>query len=280
MATIPRKNDVLFGKGTAINTHHGNQRFRSMVEVHKPKFCQSKKMEKRKIGMSIINEFYKLGGSFLMEDPNSRRETNKEGGGNAMNRGTGVNNTIQANPANVDDLVVDPLILKKVWVCVERDVAIKKVMHRLRENKVNVSQKHQLAEREKLVLHPPDTKSSEKNLVVPTKVDVADETRRVTQLEYAKAGSRIEKEETKVESSSQQNHTVKSLAEYPIPVSTQSALQPAVKHSISMMESLPSALAPTIHAPVPVSIQYWIRSAVGLSLSSDDYLKGAVNLSW
>mmetsp|Transcript_12564 Transcript_12564/g.27248 ORF Transcript_12564/g.27248 Transcript_12564/m.27248 type:complete len:1558 (+) Transcript_12564:111-4784(+) len=313
MVIVPRKNDVLLGKGTAINTHCGNKHFRATVELQKPQFQQSKRADKRKIAESIINEIQKLGGRFLMEDPNSKSGAHK-GDGNNMNYGSGVNNPVRANHASPDDFVSDPFILEKVWVRVEREKVLGKVMHRLRDKKVSVGQKHQLIEQDNnLEMHPPDTKSPARNLALPNKVETVDETRKAPQSEYGKAGP-----QTKVESRNQQYYktdhvtsqtrsTLESLTDVPFPVGIQSILQPVSKristmesitgapikvgiqtilqpvgnHDMPMMENLTGAPAPTAsHAIVPVSIQYWIRSAVGLSISSDDYLKGAVNLSW
>jgi len=248
-----------------------------------------------------------------MEDPNSKSGAHK-GDGNNMNYGSGVNNPVRANHASPDDFVSDPFILEKVWVRVEREKVLGKVMHRLRDKKVSVGQKHQLIEQDNnLEMHPPDTKSPARNLALPNKVETVDETRKAPQSEYGKAGP-----QTKVESRNQQYYktdhvtsqtrsTLESLTDVPFPVGIQSILQPVSKristmesitgapikvgiqtilqpvgnHDMPMMENLTGAPAPTAsHAIVPVSIQYWIRSAVGLSISSDDYLKGAVNLSW
>ena len=86
-----------------ILLHPGNTHLRSIVQAQKPVFLRAKKKEKRIIATGIVGAIENLDppGRFLIEDPNSAND--------------------------------NPVILSKVWVCVERDKAVAKVMHRLRE---------------------------------------------------------------------------------------------------------------------------------------------------
>jgi len=254
MPTIPRQNDVLFGKGTAINTHYGNKHYRSMVALHQPNFFQSKRNEKREVAKNLVNEIETLGRRFLMEDPNSSRRDGKGGVEN------------QTNPDSSDgDLVTDPLILAKVWVHVEKDKAIEKAMHRLRERRASVGQK-QPAEREKMELQPLNT--------VVYKVDSANGVAAGTQFD-AKTCSNND-EEAKVVSNifghnetvivASEKNPVDSFAHLSGPIGIQSTLQP-LAHQIRKMD-----------APVPVSLKYWIKSTGELS-SKNDYLESAISLA-
>merc|ERR1719291_1233804 len=38
----PRRNDVLLGRGSGVNNHHGNQVFRALVQEQKEQYNQSK----------------------------------------------------------------------------------------------------------------------------------------------------------------------------------------------------------------------------------------------
>ena len=97
--------DVLFGRGFTINAHPGNQRLRSIIQAKKPEFLFVLKTEKRNFARGIVDEIENLDppGRFLMEDP------------------------------NFPYVGTDGLISDKVWICVEREKAVDKVMHRLRE---------------------------------------------------------------------------------------------------------------------------------------------------
>ena len=106
--------DVLLGRGGAINRHPGNQRFRALVAKHKPAFAQTKvRRDKRAIAKCIVNEIHNLQppGRFLTAD----------GSSDVTDR------------LDDDGVVLHPPITSKVWVRVDADKALSKVMHRLRD---------------------------------------------------------------------------------------------------------------------------------------------------
>ena len=81
-----------------------------MVESFKPKFNQTERDLKRDVAREVVEEIRTLGGRFLVED------TKAKGGVSAISESD-----------------VHPSILAKVWVPVENEKVIAKVMHRLRE---------------------------------------------------------------------------------------------------------------------------------------------------
>ena len=102
------------GRGGAINRHPGNQRFRALVAKHKPAFAQTKvRRDKRAIAKCIMNEIHNLQppGRFLTAD----------GSSDVTDR------------LDDDGVVLHPPITSKVWVRVDADKALSKVMHRLRD---------------------------------------------------------------------------------------------------------------------------------------------------
>ena len=90
--------DILLGRGTAVNTHPGNLRFRSIVSREKSIYAEATtKQIKRQIAISIVREIQSLSppGRFL----------------------------IDSNGGKFD----------RQWMSVETEKAIEKVLHRLRE---------------------------------------------------------------------------------------------------------------------------------------------------
>jgi hypothetical protein len=70
----PTENDVLCGRGGSINSHPGNERFRTLVEKRKRVYLTARfKREKRLIASSIVSEIRSLKppGRFLSRDPKS-----------------------------------------------------------------------------------------------------------------------------------------------------------------------------------------------------------------
>ena len=66
----PAENDVLCGRGGSINSHPGNERFRTLVEKRKRVYLTARfKREKRLIASSIVSEIRGLNGRFLSRDP-------------------------------------------------------------------------------------------------------------------------------------------------------------------------------------------------------------------
>jgi hypothetical protein len=110
----------LLGKGTIINTHPGNQQFRSLVNLYKDTFVASKNKVKRSIAAQIYDDVRKLKppGRFLVDDRVRGDETRSDGSNSD-------------NYASSSD--VHPNLLKKNWQIVEREKALEKIMHRLRE---------------------------------------------------------------------------------------------------------------------------------------------------
>ncbi|KAL7529357.1 hypothetical protein ACHAWF_002948 [Thalassiosira exigua] len=99
----PHENDVLFGRGSNISAHPGNQRLRSVTQTHRQAFFAAKKLEKRNIAVRIVDEIGSLDppGRFLVED---------------LTRGNGGH-----------------FFLGRTWPPVGADKAVTKVMHLLRE---------------------------------------------------------------------------------------------------------------------------------------------------
>jgi hypothetical protein len=68
----PVDNDVLCGRGGSINSHPGNERFRTLVEKRKRVYLTARfKREKRLIANSIVSEIRAIQGRFLQRDPKS-----------------------------------------------------------------------------------------------------------------------------------------------------------------------------------------------------------------
>eukprot|EP00574_Skeletonema_japonicum_P007140 CAMPEP_0201729480 /NCGR_PEP_ID=MMETSP0593-20130828/19205_1 /ASSEMBLY_ACC=CAM_ASM_000672 /TAXON_ID=267983 /ORGANISM="Skeletonema japonicum, Strain CCMP2506" /LENGTH=713 /DNA_ID=CAMNT_0048221835 /DNA_START=79 /DNA_END=2216 /DNA_ORIENTATION=- len=71
----PNKNDVLCGRGGTINSHHGNEQYRSIVESKKRVYLTARfKREKRLIATSIVDQIRKMDppGRFLQKDADSQ----------------------------------------------------------------------------------------------------------------------------------------------------------------------------------------------------------------
>ncbi len=102
MPTANCQQDVLFGKGKIALNHPGNDQFRTIVESWKKKYSNAKPADKRKIALEIIKIIESLDppGRFLIE---------------VSNESSGA--------------------CSGSWVQVNREKAIKKVCHRLREKK-------------------------------------------------------------------------------------------------------------------------------------------------
>ncbi|KAL7525890.1 hypothetical protein ACHAWF_001550, partial [Thalassiosira exigua] len=98
--------DVLFGRGSTISAHPGNKQLRSVTQARKPAFLAAKKPEKRNIARRIVDEIRNLDppGRFLIEGPT--RDDRRHG----YNDITG-----------------------KLWLPVDTEKAVNKVMQRLRE---------------------------------------------------------------------------------------------------------------------------------------------------
>ena len=53
----PGLNDVLFGRGGATNLYCGNKRFRELVDTNKPMYNESKRLDKPRVAMMIVNKW-------------------------------------------------------------------------------------------------------------------------------------------------------------------------------------------------------------------------------
>jgi len=104
MPLTPNENDVILGRGKLISAHPGNVRFRTIVSGKKETYNQSTDIKaKRKIAISVIEEIESLNppGRFLIDTSGEKVSRFDEG----------------------------------LWVSVEREKAIEKALHRLREKK-------------------------------------------------------------------------------------------------------------------------------------------------
>jgi hypothetical protein len=72
--SFPNKNDVLCGRGGTINSHPGNEQYRSMVDSKKRVYVTARfKREKRLIATSIVEQIRSMDpGRFLQKDMNSK----------------------------------------------------------------------------------------------------------------------------------------------------------------------------------------------------------------
>src|SRR5210317_1377661 len=69
--TVPNKNDVLCGRGGTINSHPGNEQYRSIVDSKKRVYLTARfKREKRLIATSIVDQIRNMDppGRFLQKD--------------------------------------------------------------------------------------------------------------------------------------------------------------------------------------------------------------------
>ena len=126
MSAIPRQEDVLFGKGSAINQHPGNKNFRSIVDKQKATFAVVDRKTKRRIATKIINDIHHAGGRFLGEDISKNAGT-----------ASGTANKSRGSDKNGgDNEGIHHKVLAKTWMVVQLDKVMVKVMHRLREKEV------------------------------------------------------------------------------------------------------------------------------------------------
>lgn len=115
MSAMPRENDVLFGRGTVINNHFGNQRYRMLVDSKKKAFAAEPiRKKKRAMAIAVIAEVQNLGGRFLEEDTTSAskpilpHQSRSQGGGET-------------------NIALHSKILEKQWTPVEYDKILTKV---------------------------------------------------------------------------------------------------------------------------------------------------------
>jgi hypothetical protein len=61
----PRENDVIAGRGAAVNLNKGNQKFRALCFKRKPEFDAASHAAKRRIATEIVNKTFAAKGRFL-----------------------------------------------------------------------------------------------------------------------------------------------------------------------------------------------------------------------
>ena len=107
---LPRENDVLFGRGTIINNHFGNQRYRMLVDAKKKAFAAEPiRKKKRAMAIAIIAEVQNLGGRFLEENT------------------TATSRPKEAQSCGKAASALHSKILEKEWTPVEYDKILTKV---------------------------------------------------------------------------------------------------------------------------------------------------------
>jgi hypothetical protein len=75
---LPRKADVLLGKGKLIQEHSGNIRCRHVIESFNPRYKISTKMEKTSLARKVVQDMKNSGGRFLKQDAGGWVEVNDE----------------------------------------------------------------------------------------------------------------------------------------------------------------------------------------------------------
>jgi len=74
---VPRKHDILLGRGKTRNDHPGNQRFRCIIHLNIPRYADASsssfqhKKNKTKIIRSIVDDLRREGCRFLKQDEDS-----------------------------------------------------------------------------------------------------------------------------------------------------------------------------------------------------------------
>jgi len=153
MPLTPNENDVILGRGKLISAHPGNVRFRTIVSGKKETYNQSTDIKaKRKIAISVIEEIESLNppGRFLIDTSGEKVSRFDEG----------------------------------LWVSVEREKAIEKALHRLREKKTaknNEQPKDARHEDSKSNEKPINCKSSSTSLTTTREVISATGTGQISQ---------------------------------------------------------------------------------------------------
>jgi hypothetical protein len=61
----PGENDVIAGRGAAVNLNKGNQKFRALCFKRKPEFDAASHAAKRRIATEIVNQTFEAKGRFL-----------------------------------------------------------------------------------------------------------------------------------------------------------------------------------------------------------------------
>ncbi|KAL9184812.1 hypothetical protein ACHAXT_002589 [Thalassiosira profunda] len=108
MSIVPTDNDVLLGRGYAINNHPGNLSLRALVDSKRADFMAIKRTDKRPMAQDVVGRVAGRGGRFLRE----ARNDYGDGG-----------------ESNGEVVALD----KRRWNEVDHSAAVEKVMHLFRE---------------------------------------------------------------------------------------------------------------------------------------------------
>ncbi|KAL9184833.1 hypothetical protein ACHAXT_002610, partial [Thalassiosira profunda] len=108
MSIVPNDNDVLLGRGYAINNHPGNLSLRALVDSKRADFMAIKRTDKRPMAQDVVGRVAGRGGRFLRE----ARNDYGDGG-----------------ESNGEVVALD----KRRWNEVDHSTAVEKVMHLFRE---------------------------------------------------------------------------------------------------------------------------------------------------
>lgn len=308
--------DVLFGKGTAINSHHGNVQLRKKLDALSLEFLHTRRQHKKRFAQNIVTEVLSSGGRFLVEDPEAspaaRAADDESSDGNPY--------------------VTSTFILSKKWVRFEdEDKIISKVMHRLRENKQPPDGQGATNKSVKIAASKNAGSAAEKN-GASVKLD-GKKPRKKMKKNKPKKGSAVpfdaisgDQANAAVEGNlsadtlSNQAETFGSSATRMTPQAGRLTRSMHVQHdvtsnvasansqpalfgaglihapqteSIGLLSQMASAIpiatgampvqaAPVVAATqgVPITIPYWIKSALAWSLSPKNYIRDAIDLSW
>eukprot|EP00980_Cylindrotheca_fusiformis_P009273 scaffold2026_cov78-Cylindrotheca_fusiformis.AAC.8 len=67
---VPSQYDVLFGKGSPVQNHSGNRKFRELVSRHEEEYEKAKKGEKIGLAQKVVDAVYASSGMFLKPEGN------------------------------------------------------------------------------------------------------------------------------------------------------------------------------------------------------------------
>jgi hypothetical protein len=70
-AMVPRRFDVLFGRGPTTSEHTGNRRALLIVEMHRPLYERAGKFQKTQIAARIVHLIHQSHGRFLKKEENN-----------------------------------------------------------------------------------------------------------------------------------------------------------------------------------------------------------------
>jgi hypothetical protein len=75
---VPRRFDVLFGRGKAVCEHTGNMRANHLVEMHQQKYEQANKYQKTEISDRIVKIIHESNGRFLKREDDGWSEVDHD----------------------------------------------------------------------------------------------------------------------------------------------------------------------------------------------------------